>query len=346
MLISAIKYNKILLLLKSLQCWIILYKYSKIFSVFLLNFTVVNLNDLNYTPSYIELHKTGELKKRIEEVEKICSRCSLCPRKCHVDRRTCSDGYCQSNLKPVISSAGPHFGEEPPLVGHHGSGTIFFTNCNLKCIYCQNCDISQLHDGQEITYEELASVMIHLQQRGCHNINFVTPTHMIYPILRSLEIAVENGLRIPIVYNSGGYDSLTTLKLLDGIVDIYMPDFKYIDEKTGFSLSNARYYPQIARMAITEMYRQVGELKTDAHDIAYRGLIVRHLVLPGYLDESKEIISFISGLSENIYLNIMDQYRPEYRAVENSNLTRRITKQEYSEILSYAREMGLNVQVD
>ena len=340
---SARQYILIFHYLESFLTSIIHYKYNKIFSVFLLIFTADNLIDLKYTPSYIELHATGELKNRIARVEKICSKCSQCPHQCYVDRRSCSDGYCRSNLNPVIASAGPHFGEEPPLVGHYGSGTIFFTNCNLRCIYCQNCDISQLHDGKEITYDELASVMVDLQQRGCHNINFVTPTHMIYPILKSLEIAIENGLHIPIVYNSGGYDALKTLKILDGIVDIYMPDFKYFDEKTGFSLSNAKYYPQIARMAITEMFRQVGELKTDSDEIAYRGLIVRHLVLPGYLDESKEIINFIAGLSKNIYLNIMDQYRPEYRAVENSNLTRRITGQEHIEILSYARERGLSM---
>jgi putative pyruvate formate lyase activating enzyme len=296
--------------------------------------------NLQHQPSYIELHKTGELRKRIEEVEKICTKCSLCPHHCYIDRRTCSDGYCHSSLKLVIASAGPHFGEEPPLIGHHGSGTIFFTNCNLTCIYCQNCDISQLHNGKEITCDELASVMIDLQERGCHNINFVTPTHMVYPILKSLDIAVEKGLCVPIVYNSGGYDSIKTLKILDGIVDIYMPDFKYFDEETGFSLSNARYYPQIAGMAITEMFRQVGELKTDADGIAYRGLIVRHLLLPGYFDESRKIINFIAGLSNNIYLNIMDQYRPEYKAIENSNLTRRITREEYFEILAYAREQG------
>ncbi len=298
-----------------------------------------------YNPSYIALNQSGELKKRIEEAAIICSKCSLCPHSCGVDRTICSDGYCNSSIKPVIASAGPHFGEEPPLVGVYGSGTIFFSNCNLQCIYCQNCDISQMQSGEEFTYEELASIMLNLQQQGCHNINLVTPTHMVYPILNALNLAIDRGLQIPIVYNSGGYDSIKTLKLLDGIVDIYMPDFKYFDEKTGYSLSNAKYYPQIAMMAITEMFRQVGELKVDENEIAYKGLIVRHLILPGYLEQSRKIIDFIAGLSKNIYFNIMNQYRPEYRAVENSNLTRQVSREEYEEILQYAATKGLSVDL-
>ncbi len=268
-------------------------------------------------------------------------RCSMCPHNCGVNRFECADGYCLSYLNPVVASAGPHFGEEPPLVGFSGSGTIFFSSCNLHCIYCQNFDISQQGAGHEIPVDELAGLMLSLQEQGCHNINLVTPTHMVYPVLRSLEIAAGNGLKLPLVYNCGGYENTETLKLLDGIVDIYMPDFKYYDEKTAFSLSNARYYPQIAKMAIKEMYRQVGDLKTDAHGIAYRGLIVRHLILPGYLNESKKIIRFIAGLSADTYLNIMDQYRPEYRSSENSNLTRRITREEYHEIINFASENGL-----
>ena len=299
---------------------------------------------MTYIPGYIELKRSGELKKRIEIAESICRKCSLCPHKCGVDRSICSDGYCNSTLNPIVSSAGPHFGEEPPLVGIYGSGTIFFTNCNLQCMYCQNCDISQMHNGEEITFEQLANIMVNLQQKGCHNINFVTPTHMMYPILKALEIAVDLGLNIPIVYNSGGYDSVKTLKILEGVVDIYMPDFKYYDEKTGFSLSNARYYPQIAMMAISEMYRQVGDLLLDENEIAYKGLIVRHLLLPGYMDESRKIIDFIAGLSKKIYLNIMNQYRPEYRAVENSNLTRRVSEEEYLDILNYAASRGLSVE--
>ena len=298
---------------------------------------------MNYTPSYIELYKSGELNKRIESAGIICKKCSLCPHNCGVDRNICSDGYCRSSIEPVVSSAFPHFGEESPLVGTNGSGTIFFTNYNLQCIYCQNCDISQMENGQEISYEELADIMIDLQQKGCHNINFVTPTHMIYPVLRALKISIEKGLKIPLVYNSGGYDSVKTLRLLDGIIDIYLPDFKYFDEKTGYSLSNARYYPLIAQIAIREMFRQVGELITDKNNIAYRGLIVRHLALPGYSSESKKILDFLAGLSKNIYVNIMDQYRPEYRAVEQSNLNRRITEEEFREIITYAKDIGLAV---
>ncbi|MBN2610943.1 MAG: radical SAM protein [Bacteroidales bacterium] len=298
-----------------------------------------------YIPSYISICKSGEISRRIEAAGEICTRCSLCPHRCGVDRSLCSDGYCRSSLQPVVASAGPHFGEEPPLVGLYGSGTIFFSGCNLECLYCQNYEISQLDTGKIIGYEELADIMIGLQQQGCHNINLVTPTHMVYPILKALKIAVERGLSIPLVYNSGGYEAVKTLKLLDGIIDIYMPDFKYFNEKTGYSLSHARYYPQIAQMAIEEMFRQVGGLKTDRQGIAYKGLIVRHLILPCYLDESKKIIDFVAALSKDIYLNLMDQYRPEYKAAENSNLTRKVTSEEYFEVLNYAKEKGLAMEV-
>ncbi len=294
-------------------------------------------------PSYIALYNSGELNERITAIKSIYGKCNLCPHKCSIDRVNYTDGYCRSSINPIVASATPHFGEEPPLVGKYGSGTIFFTNCNLRCIYCQNCSISQMSEEQEITCKKLAEIMINLQNCGCHNINFVTPTHMVYPILGALEIAIDMGLQIPLVYNSGGYDSLKTLKLLDGIFDIYMPDFKYHDEKTGFSLSNARYYPEIAKMAIKEMYRQVGDLKIDQNGIAYRGLIVRHLILPGFQGESKKIIEFIASLSTNTYINIMDQYRPEYRAVENSNLTRRINANEYFEVIQYAKKLGLTI---
>jgi len=296
---------------------------------------------MQFEPSYIKLYKTGELDIRIKNIAEIYKRCTICPQKCEVDRSEGESGKCSSSMMPTVSSASAHFGEEPPLVGYYGSGTIFFTNCNLHCIYCQNFDISQMHEGREISYEQLAELIIALQNKGCHNINFVTPTHMVYPILYALKMAIEKGLNIPLVYNSGGYESVETIKLLNGIFDIYMPDFKYFNEKTGYTLSNAKSYPQIAQMAISEMYRQVGDLKLNNHGIAHRGLLIRHLVLPEHTDESKNILNFVAALSKNTYVNIMDQYRPAYRAAENYYLTRRITAEEYQEVLDYAKKIGL-----
>ena len=296
---------------------------------------------MQFEPSYIKLYKTGELDKRIKNIAEIYKQCTLCPQKCEVDRYEGKGGKCNSSIMPTVSSASPHYGEEPPLVGYYGSGTIFFTNCNLHCIYCQNFDISQMSEGCEISYEQMAELIIALQNKGCHNINFVTPTHMVYPILYTLKIAIEKGLNIPLVYNSGGYESVDTLKLLDGIFDIYMPDFKYYNKESGTTLSNAKLYPQTAQMAISEMYRQVGDLELNNNGIAYRGLLIRHLVLPEHTDESKKILEFIATLSKNTYVNIMDQYRPAYRAYEISSLTRRITSEEYQEILDYAKILGL-----
>ncbi len=296
---------------------------------------------MQFEPSYIKLYKTGELVKRIKRIAEIYKRCTLCPQKCEVDRYEGRAGKCKSSIMPAVSSAGPHYGEEPPLVGYYGSGTIFFTNCNLHCIYCQNFDISQMSEGNDISYEQLAELIIAIRNKGCHNINFVTPTHMVYQILRALEIAIEKGLNIPLVYNCGGYESVDTLKLLDGVFDIYMPDFKYYNEASGAALSDAKSYPQTAQKAISEMYRQVGDLKLNNSSIAYRGLLIRHLVLPEHTDESKKILEFIATLSRNTYVNIMDQYRPAYRAYENSNITRRITCEEYQEVLDYAKTLGL-----
>jgi putative pyruvate formate lyase activating enzyme len=298
---------------------------------------------MSQEPGYIALYNSGELEKRIKEIEKLTVACSLCPRHCGADRRHIK-GSCHCLLLPVISSAAPHFGEEPPLTGYYGSGTIFFTNCNLNCIYCQNYDISQLHVGREISYESLADLMTGLQERGCHNINLVTPTHQIYSILKALETAIEKGLRIPLVYNSGGYDALKTLELLEGIVDIYMPDFKYFEEKTGKRLSKVDHYPETAMKAIREMYRQVGDLKTDDTGVAFRGLIVRHLVLPGYYRESEKIIDFIASVSGGIYLNLMDQYRPVYRSNDDKNLGDSLSSDEYRKVYSYAASLGLRLE--
>jgi len=285
----------------------------------------------------------SELKKKAEEAWELLSSCCLCPRKCRVNRLKGEKGSCGLSAGTYISSFGPHFGEEPPLVGRHGSGTIFFTGCNLHCIYCQNYDISQLRVGYEITPERLAEVMLSLARRGCHNINLVTPTHQVPQILKSLVIAVEEGLKVPIVYNCGGYESLSLIKLLSGVVDIYMPDIKYADPKVAEELSNAPEYPKVVREVVKEMHKQVGDLVVDDEGIARRGLLIRHLVLPNRLAGTEEIVRFIAReISKDSYVNIMDQYHPCYLAGSDKRIARRITRDEYREAVEWARKEGLH----
>lgn len=282
-----------------------------------------------------------ELQSRAEEAIHRLEHCEICPRRCGVNRIDGELGFCRTGRLAKVSSAGPHYGEEPPLVGYHGSGTIFFAGCNLACVFCQNYEISQLDLGVEVTAERLAGIMMHLQLTGCHNINLVTPTHVVPQILEALVIASEMGLSIPLVYNSGGYDSVDTLRLLDGIVDIYMPDAKYGSDEMAMRYSNAPGYVGVMKAAIKEMHRQVGDLVIE-NGIAVRGLLVRHLVLPDNLAGTEEVVRFISELSKNTYINIMDQYRPEYRADRYRELSRRITLSEYREALRLARAVGLS----
>jgi len=243
----------------------------------------------------------------------------------------------------VVSSYGPHFGEEAPLVGTHGSGTIFFTHCNLRCVFCQNYSISQLGEGSPVDREELARMMLSLQAKGCHNINLVSPTHVVPYILDALELAVGMGLYLPLVYNTGGYDSMETLELLDGIVDIYMPDMKYSDEKNAEQLSGIKDYPSINKAAIKEMHRQVGDLQIDKQGVAQRGLLVRHLVLPNQLAGTQEVVRFLAQeVSANTYLNIMAQYRPCHKAFDIPQLARPVNKQEFYEAIDLAHQQGLN----
>jgi putative pyruvate formate lyase activating enzyme len=295
----------------------------------------------NFTPAYILLG--GEaLARRAREAELLLKECSLCPRGCGVDRTSGERGFCETGNMPFVSSWGPHFGEERPLVGRRGSGTIFFSGCNLGCIFCQNWSISHGRQGEELSIEALSGLMLGLQDMGCHNINFVTPTHQMPMILRALVIAAGRGLSLPLVYNTGGYDSLHAVKLLDGIVDIYMPDFKYWDPRVAGELSDAEDYPGAAREAIREMHRQVGDLVMDGTGVARRGLLLRHLVLPGGLAGTRGVVGFIAGeISKNTYINIMDQYHPCYRAFGHPPLDRRITPEEFSEALGLAREAGL-----
>jgi putative pyruvate formate lyase activating enzyme len=292
-------------------------------------------------PSYLNLGKK-ELKRRIERLFKILESCEICPRKCHVNRLKGEKGYCQLGYLPMVSTYHPHFGEETPLVGKYGSGTIFMTSCNLSCVYCQNYEISQLRIGEEVSFERLAEMMIELQNSGCHNINFVTPTPQVPAILKSLEIAIDKGLKVPLVYNTSSYDSLEVIKLLDGIIDIYLPDARYSDDKIALKYSNAPNYFEIMKAVIKEMHRQVGDLIVNEEGIAIRGLIIRHLVLPNGLAGSEKIFEFIAKeVSKNTFLNIMDQYWPAYKAHQYPELSRRITKEEFQEAINLAKKFGL-----
>ena len=282
------------------------------------------------------------LSDKIREAETILKKCELCPRKCHVNRTAGQKGFCRTGDKPFVSSWGPHYGEERPLVGRHGSGTIFFGNCNLGCIFCQNYTISHLGEGEEISFEKLASIMLELQNSGCHNINLVTPTHQVPMILRAYEIAKGKGLSIPIVYNCGGYESLRVIKLLEGVIDIYMPDFKYFDPEMALRYSAAKDYPETAMTVIKEMHRQVGDLQIDERGVAVRGLLVRHLVLPEGIAGTKGVVRFIAEeISKNTYINIMNQYHPCFRAFETPPLNRRITDREYRDAIRMAQDAGL-----
>ncbi len=292
-------------------------------------------------PSYLNLLESGELDLRISSLYEVLKSCTLCPNRCKVNRLNGEKGLCQVTNQPMISSYGPHFGEERPLVGVNGSGAIFFTYCNLACVYCQNWEISHLGEGEVIKEEDLAKIMIILQVWGCHNINLVTPTHQVPFIVKAIKIAAEKGLNIPIVYNCGGYESLETLKLLEGIVDIYMPDIKYMDENVALRLSKIKKYPQVVKEAVKEMHRQVGDLIIE-NGIAKRGLLVRHLVLPGDLSQTEEVIKFLAEeISKNTYLNLMDQYRPCGEAWRYPPLDRKINKEEWERALKLAQKYGL-----
>lgn len=297
--------------------------------------------DKGFIAAYLKLSKE-KLKKKIDAAEDILKNCVLCPRSCEVDRTSGEKGFCKTGNKPFISSWNPHFGEERPLVGQRGSGTIFFTHCNLGCLFCQNWTISHLGEGNIYSFEALAEIMRTLQHYGCHNINLVTPTHQIPMILRALEIAIEKGLDVPIVYNCGGYESVETLKILNGIVDIYMPDFKYADSQVAMKYSKAEDYPSVAKAAVKEMHRQVGDLIMDSRGIALRGLLVRHLVFPEGLAGTEEVVRFlVEEISPNTYTNIMAQYYPCYQAIKHPPLDRRITNEEYKKAVKAALEAGL-----
>jgi putative pyruvate formate lyase activating enzyme len=297
---------------------------------------------MNYIPSYINLYSTGELQTRIGALTGMLKECRLCPRHCKVNRLQGDLGFCRAGDKLMLSSAFAHFGEEAPLVGSMGSGTIFLTHCNLRCIFCQNHDISHLGQGEAVTSQQMAVYMVALQQRGCHNINFVTPTHYVPQIIAALPYAIERGLRIPLVYNCGGYESVEVIKLLDGIIDIYMPDVKWSDSRVAEKYAQAPDYPVVVKEALKEMHRQVGDLQITKDGLAERGLLIRHLVMPEGLAGTREMMHYIATeISPHSYVNIMSQYRPEYKAGDFPELSRRITHREFAEAIAFARNEGL-----
>lgn len=294
-------------------------------------------------PGYLGLLHNGQLSTRAKVAHMRLSSCDLCPWNCQIDRTASQVGFCRTAEHARVASYGAHMGEERVLTGLNGSGTIFFSGCNLQCQFCQNHDISQSDAGQQVDAAELASIMICLQENGCHNINLVSPSHVVAQIMMAIWIAAKEGLRVPIVYNTGGYDSITTLKLLEGIVDIYMPDVKYGDSKIAQMYSRAPNYPQINQAAIREMHRQVGGLELDETGLAIRGLLVRHLVLPENLAGTDRIVRFLATeISPNTYLNMMDQYHPAYNSHALPKLKRRIGPDEWATAVSMARAAGLN----
>jgi len=291
---------------------------------------------------YIELERNGELARREQALWELFKRCSLCPRNCGVDRMAGEQGICGSDDTFKVASFGPHFGEERPLVGRRGSGTIFFSNCNLLCVFCQNWQINHRGDGRLTNHAELANIMLALQRSGCHNINFVTPTHLVPHIVSALRLAIAEGLRLPLVYNTSGYDSLEVIRLLDGVIDIYLPDFKYQDAVVAARFSRgAPDYPAHTAAAVKEMHRQVGVLQ-QSQGIASRGLLIRHLVLPENMAGTDEFVRWVaSELSPETHVNIMGQYNPQYRAHEYPPLSRRPTREEIAQATRWAREAGL-----
>jgi putative pyruvate formate lyase activating enzyme len=299
--------------------------------------------ETDFQPAYLDLHRTGELQRRGQKLWDMMESCQLCPRRCGINRLVGQEGFCQASAQLEVASYHPHFGEEKPLVGKAGSGTIFFTNCSLRCVFCINYQISQEGQGSSRSIEDLADMMLHLQKRGCHNINLVTPTHYSPHILLAVDMAAARGLKLPLVYNTCGWERLEILKMLDGVVDIYLPDFKYSDGKmAAIYSSSSENYPQITQQALLEMHRQVGAAKTGADNLMRRGLMIRHLVMPNGVGGTRDVIRWIAdNLPADTYLNIMSQYTPMYKAFDYPEISRRITKQEYRDAVGWAREAGL-----
>ena len=304
----------------------------------------------DFEPAYLALYRSGELERRVEAALRELEDCCACPRNCHVNRLENVARVCHTGRHAIVSSAFPHFGEEDCLRGWNGSGTIFFGLCNLRCVFCQNWDISQQKDGAEYDAQHIASMMMGLQERGCHNINFVTPEHVVPQVIEAIAAAVPRGLALPIVYNTSAYDALASLRLLDGIVDIYMPDFKFWQRESARRLAKAKDYPERARAAILEMQRQVGSLRFGPDGLARRGLLVRHLVMPGEEAEAQAILQWLADeVATDTYVNVMSQYRPTFQVGANDlrskyrDIDRRPRDAEMEAALSAARSASLRI---
>jgi putative pyruvate formate lyase activating enzyme len=299
--------------------------------------------DPEFEPGYLRLHKSGELKRRGEELWQIMESCRLCPRECGAARLDGEEGFCRATSQLTIASRHPHFGEERSLVGRGGSGTVFFSNCSLRCVFCINWEISQRGEGTSEDVHELAEMMLYLRDLGCHNINIVTPTHYSPHIVLALDTAAARGLRLPLVYNTCGWERLEIMQMLDGIVDIYLPDFKYSEAAMASKYSSgADTYPEVTQAALLEMHRQVGVAKPAPDGLMYRGLMIRHLVMPNQVSGSKEVIDWIAGnLPKDTYVNIMSQYRPMHKAFDYPEISRGLTRDEYAEVVEHAQRAGL-----
>ena len=299
----------------------------------------------DFEPAYIKLFHSGELFRRSRQALRSLANCKVCPRDCAVDRLNDEQAICKTGRKAIVGSYAPHYGEEDCLRGTNGSGTIFFSLCNLKCVFCQNWDISQDGEGIEVSPEDLAAMMLDLQIRGCHNINFVTPEHVVPQILEALPLAVQMGLRLPLVYNTGAYDSMESMKMMEGVIDIYMPDFKYWNNERSQKYLKAKDYPEAARAVIKEMYRQVGDLVLDENGLAKRGVLLRHLVMPDGLEDTENIMEFLAKeISTDTYVNIMDQYFPSGKVSEKKyhEINRCPHSQELTTAEEIARQKGLH----
>ncbi len=304
------------------------------------------LRSREFVPAYLMVHEDGRLREKVDEaISHLGPSCQVCPRLCRgVDRLSGQIGVCRIGRRARVSSASPHFGEEDVLRGWRGSGTIFFSRCNLRCVFCQNFDISQAGEGEEVDARTLAGLMVRLQELGCHNINLVTPEHVVPQIVEALPCAVEMGLRVPLVYNTSAYDSLDSLRVMDGLVDVYMPDFKIWDAKLSRRYLLAPDYPEVARRAFEEMHRQVGVLRSDEEGVALRGTLVRHLVMPGMLDDTRRIFEWLAALSTDTFINVMDQYRPAWKAraeARFSDIQRGVSTHEMADAYRAARDTGL-----
>ncbi len=297
-----------------------------------------------WVPAYAQLEEKGELAARADTAYAKLEQCDLCPHRCKVNRIKGEKGFCNAPARAVVYSHSPHFGEELPLVGERGSGTIFFSNCNLRCVFCQNWPIAHLGRGLEVDDELLAEMMLDLQRRGCHNINLVTPTHVMPNIVSAARIALKKGLHLPLCYNTGGYETVENIRLLDGIVDIYLPDLKFMDgsQSARYAIEGQDNYPEMSMQSILEMNSQVGVLETDQRGIAMRGVILRHLVMPNRVAGTREFVSWVAeNLPRDTYLNIMSQYRVEHMAFEYEEISRAITSSEFTEAIEWAKEAGL-----